>query len=109
MKARAQMPPRGTSLASVPLPNAPGTWGVCPGFGPIAAIIRRATNSWAGHAVIYVGGGQIVEATWPRVRISDAPTSNVMWASKQPLTAKQRNSVVVRADSLIGDGYDIFV
>jgi hypothetical protein len=100
-----QMPPVDLNLTNVPFPQ-PGTWGICPGVGPIAAIIRHATASWAGHAVMYVGNGAIVQATWPRVKLSPVPVNNVIWATGQTLTAEQRIKIVARAKSLVGDGYD---
>jgi len=100
-----QMPPKDINLTNVPFPQ-PGTWGVCPGVGPIAAIIRHATASWAGHAVMYVGKGQIVQATWPKVKLSAAPTNNILWATGQPLTDNQRAVICMRASQLLGDGYD---
>lgn len=102
------MPPQGINLDNVPLPSQPGTWGVCSGSGTVADIIRRATESWAGHAVMYIGQGQIVQARWPKVVQSAAPTSNVMWATGQPLTISQRMDIVSAAQHLIGSGYDIW-
>jgi hypothetical protein len=103
------MPPAGVSLANVPWPKQAGTWGVAPGAGLVASVIRHATESWAGHAVMYVGGGKIVQARWPKVQVSDAPYQNIIWANGQPLTAIQRTAVCARAMALVGDGYDILV
>jgi hypothetical protein len=100
------MPPRNINLAEVPLPPEPGTWGVCHGTGLIAAVIRHATSSWAGHAVMYVGNGQIVEATWPKVRIASAPTNNVIWATGQVITSDQRRVIADEAMHLVGRQYD---
>jgi len=101
-------PVSAASLANVPLPGEAGVWGVCPGVGLIADVIRRATESWAGHAVMYVGGGQIVQATWPRVEVAQAPTQNVIWATGQPLNATQRSAAANKALALVGTGYDIW-
>lgn len=106
MTLKHPLPASIANLTNVPLPSQPGTWGVCPGQGPVAAIIRHATSSWAGHAVMYVGGGQIIQAHWPKVGIAAAPISNVIWATGQPLTPEQRTAVVSRAHQLVGDGYD---
>jgi hypothetical protein len=95
------------NVSNVPIPLNVGTWGVCHGSGVTAEVIRRATESWAGHAVMSVGGGKVVEATWPRVRLADAPTSNVIWANGQTLTAAQRSAVVTYATQQIGDRYDV--
>jgi len=92
----------------VALPAEAGTWGVVHGVGWVAGVIRHATESWAGHAVMYIGGGKIVQATWPRVQIADAPRSNVIWANGQPLTADQRVKITTRAATLVGSRYDIF-
>lgn len=92
---------------NVPVPELPATYGLRPGRGVVAAVIRRATRSPVGHAVFYVGRGLIVEATWPRVRVAEAPVSDVVWAYGQPLTAAQRDLAVARAFQLVGDGYDL--
>jgi hypothetical protein len=105
----AKAPPVGINLTDVPFPAAIGVWGVCPGDGMIAAVIRHATESWAGHAVMYVGGGQIVEATWPKVEISMAPTQNIIWATGQPLNAGEQLLASNKARSLVGTQYDIWV
>jgi uncharacterized protein YycO len=101
-----QFPPLVENLSNVPFPKKPGTFGVCHGVGLVADIIRRATESWAGHAVMYVGNGQIVQATWPKVQLDAAPTNNVVWATKQDLTDEQRTTIVTTAKGLVGDSYD---
>lgn len=102
-----RLPPAGINIDSVALPDSPGVWGVVPGVGPVAAIIRHATESWAGHAVMYVGNSQIVQATWPKVILSPAPTSNVIWATGQPATAGQHSNIASYAKTLVGTRYDI--
>jgi len=104
-----QFPPEGINLIDIPFPSNAGVWGVCPGQGPIASLIRHLTASWAGHAVMYIGNGKIVEATWPKVRLSPAPTNNVIWATGQPLSSTQFDSAGRVARMLVGSGYDLFV
>ena len=94
------------NLSNVPFPTQPGTFGVAHGSGLVADVIRRATESWAGHAVMYVGNGQVVEARYPKVSLDAAPTSNVIWANKQPLDGQQRSIIVNTVKSLVGDNYD---
>jgi hypothetical protein len=92
---------------NVSLPQRAGVFGLQAGSGPLAGVIRHATESPVGHAVMYIGAGQIVQARWPKVIISAAPTSNVIWAYGQPLTLGQSSRIVRRARQLVGDGYDI--
>jgi hypothetical protein len=73
----------------------------------MGAVVRHATDSPVGHAVMYIGKGQIVQARYPKVVVSDAPTSNIIWAYGQPLTPGQRELIVARALQLVGDGYDV--
>jgi uncharacterized protein YycO len=101
-----QFPPLVENLSNVPFPPKPGTLGVVHGVGFIADVIRRATESWAGHAVMYVGNGQVVESTWPKVALNNAPTNNVVWANKQVLSDEQRIAIVNAAKILVGDHYD---
>lgn len=105
----------------------PGVFGVSHGSGIAGEIIRDATGSWAGHAVLYLGGGVILsgqppqavqipadsfpDAIWawrmwawlaaPRV-INDIQTSG--WPASQVSTAQA--AVVARGHELIGGRYD---
>lgn len=85
----------------------PGTPGVSHGSGLEGEIIRHATESWAGHAFIYVGGGQIIEGTAPRARIASAAShDDAIWFNKIPLTTAQQTAAVARAHALVGTLYD---
>ena len=95
-------------LSDVALPALPGTFGICHGSGWASGVIRHATESWAGHAVVYVGDGKVVQAEYPKVQLADAPRSNVIWANGQPLSAEQRTAITAKAHSLIGDAYDVW-
>jgi len=77
----------------------PGTFFVSHGSGVLGAVIRHATESWAGHAGVFLGSHNfgtylapdvapaIVEATWPRTRISRASRHpGARWAAREPLT-----------------------
>lgn len=86
---------------------APGIPGVSHGSGITGEIIRHATESWAGHAVIYVGDGNIVEGVPPKARISSATKYNDMiWLYKMPLIVSQQAKAVERAHALVGTDYD---
>jgi len=108
----------------------PGTPGVTHGSGVAGELIRYATQSWAGHAVTYIGGGQIVEGTAPCTRIAPAASHDdtiwfyKMWdqlsidvtgwwspppkgqlPDKQMIQAAQLK-MVARAHALVGTPYD---
>src|SRR5437016_620630 len=61
--------PAGSTLAPYKAANGdlvlPGCYGVSHGAGITGELIRHATESWAGHAFVYVGNGQIIEAAPP--------------------------------------------
>ena len=100
----------------------PGTWGAAHGQGFPGDLIRevevlesKSTRfpqgdheaSWAGHVVVYVGGGMIVQAEWPHVLLSPASVHpDTIWASRQPLTEAQRAAGVAAVRALIGTPYD---
>jgi hypothetical protein len=84
-----------------------GQYGLSHGSGMTGELIRHATESWAGHAFIYVGNGQIVEGTAPRAQLSPASKYNdAVWAYKMPLTPAQQVKAVDRAFALVGTPYD---
>jgi hypothetical protein len=101
----------------------PGTFGCQHGGGFLGDVIRYVEQAeskssrfltgdheaaWAGHVVVYVGGGQIVQAEWPRVVLSPAPAdSAVIWASGQPLTDAQRDKGVQAVRALVGTPYNV--
>jgi len=85
----------------------PGNYGVSHGNGIVGELIRHATESWAGHAFIYVGQGMIVEAGNPATRISPASCHpDAIWNLGEPLTNTQRDKIVQRARALVGCPYD---
>jgi hypothetical protein len=97
----APYPARGG--ASVP----PGCYGVSHGSGLLSELVRHATDSWAGHAFVHVGNGQIVEATAPVARVAAADSHpDAVWNVHEPLTDTQRLLVVARAHALVGTRYD---
>ena len=85
----------------------PGCYGVSHGSGITGELIRHATESWAGHAFIYIGNGQIVEAAPPAVRVAPATSHpDAVWNACYPLTAAQRARICTRARALAGRPYD---
>ena len=93
-------------LSKVTYP-APGNYGVSHGSGMVGELIRHATESWAGHAFVYVGNGMIVEAAPPATRISPAGAHpDAVWNLGEPLTDVQRQAIVARAHALLGTPYD---
>jgi hypothetical protein len=99
----------------------PGVFGVSHGSGLGGEIIRHATGSWAGHAFLYLGGGQMVEGAPPEARIVHADKyGDAIWAwrmwdqlkagspafwTDQEIRATQ-DKVVGRGHALVGCGYD---
>jgi hypothetical protein len=97
----------------------PGVFGVSHGSGPGGMIIRDATGSWAGHAFLYLGGGQMVEGTAPEARIvhadkyADAIWAWQMWDKLRSVSgwdaraiAAAQLAVVGRGHALVGTAYD---
>ena len=85
----------------------PGNYGVSHGSGMVGELIRRATESWAGHAFIYVGAGMIVEGAPPATRkVPAASHPDAVWNLNEPLTGDQRTAIIHRADALVGTPYD---
>lgn len=85
----------------------PGMFGVSHGSGMGGEIIRHATESWAGHAFIYVGNGMLIEAVPPATHIAPATVhDDAIWAYKMPITTQQSQKVVARAHALVGTPYD---
>lgn len=85
----------------------PGCFGVSHGSGLLGALIRHATESWAGHAFIYIGNGQIVEGVPPVAQIAAASSHpDAVWNAREPLTDDQRLKIVARAQALVGTHYD---
>ena len=103
--------PAGSTLAPYTAANGdlvlPGSYGVSHGSGITGELIRHATESWAGHAFVYVGNGQIIEAMPPVARVSAAASHpDAVWNVHYPLTDAQRDAIVARAHALVGCTYD---
>ncbi len=95
-------PPR-----TVPTLPSPGNYGVSHGSGMVGALIRHATESWAGHAFLFVGNGMIIEAAPPATRLAPAASHpDAVWNLHEPLTQAQRTAIVARAHALLGTPYD---
>jgi hypothetical protein len=95
--ADAPVSPAGSTLAPYTAANGdivqPGCYGVSHGSGITGELIRHATESWAGHAFVYVGNGQIIEADPPAARVSAADSHpDAVWNA--------------RAHALVGCPYD---
>lgn len=85
----------------------PGNYGVSHGSGMVGELIRHATESWAGHAFVYIGDGMIIEAAPPATRIAPAAShSDAVWNLNEDLTDTQRTAIVARAHALLGCPYD---
>lgn len=97
----------------------PGVFGVSAGGGPLAELIRSATQSSAGHAFMYLGNGQIVEGTAPVAKLAPATEhGDAIWAYRMWDQLKAKNGwtdaqvqaaqakVVARGKALEGTGYD---
>lgn len=97
----------------------PGVFGVSHGTGPGGLLIRDATGSWAGHAFLYLGGGQMVEGTPPQARLApagqygdaiwawrmwDQLKADSAWTDQQVQDAQAK--VVSRGHALVGCSYD---
>ena len=94
-------------MSVVPTIPQRGNYGVSHGSGMVGELIRHATESWAGHAFVYVGNGMIIEAAPPATRISPASSHpDAVWNLGEPLTHAQRDKIVARAHALLGTPYD---
>jgi len=107
----AQVPPLDADMTApmsvIPTVPQRGNYGVSHGTGIVGELIRHATESWAGHAFIYVGDGMIVEAGAPVTRLAPASSHpDAIWNLHEPLTNAQRDAIVARARALLGVPYD---
>ncbi len=109
-------------LSFVPTLPLPGTWGVTHGSGFLGDMIRYVEQAesksarfpegdheaaWAGHVVVCIGGGQIIQAQWPKVIISPIRVHpDAIWATGQPLTSEQRTEGTAAVMALAGTQYD---
>ena len=85
----------------------PGCYGVSHGGGITGKLIRHTARSWAGHAFVYIGNGQIVEAVPPAVRVAPAASHpDAVWNVRHPLSDAQRDRICARARAMAGRPYD---
>lgn len=97
----------------------PGVFGVCHGGGLAGEIIRDATGSEAGHAMLYLGGGLMVQGKPPKADIVPADTyQDAIWAWRMwdqlvavdhwtlPQVTTSQTLVVARGHALDGTLYD---
>jgi hypothetical protein len=85
----------------------PGNYFVSHGAGMVGELIRHATESWAGHAGVFVGNGMIIEAAPPATRLAPiASHPDAVWNLHEPLTDTERKVIVARAHALLGVPYD---
>lgn len=85
----------------------PGYYGVSHGSGMTGELIRHATESWAGHAFVYIGNGTIIEAAPPATRTAPVGSHpDAVWNVEEPLTDKELQLIVGRMHALIGTPYD---
>jgi hypothetical protein len=98
------------SVPVMQIPSAlkPGMYGVSHGSGMAGELIRHATASWAGHAFLYIGNGQIIEAESPVTKVSSmAAHPDAIWNLDEPdFTDEFGAKAVARAHALIGTPYD---
>src|SRR5260370_1238814 len=90
----------------------PGNYFVSHGSGLAGELIRRATESWAGHAGVYAGQGMIIEGAPPATRLAPAASHpDAIWNTGEQLTDEQRQAIVARAHALGGtpDDYAAYI
>jgi hypothetical protein len=97
----------------------PGVFGVSHGGGTAGELIRHATGSWAGHAFLYLGNGQIVQGQPPVAALAPADShDDAIWAWRMwdwlervngwtPEQVREaQGKVVARGHALVGCAYD---
>lgn len=85
----------------------PGDYGVCRTHGIVGFLIQLGTLTKYNHAFIYLGDGQIIEAT-PRRGVIISPVTNytnIAWNMHEPKTDEQRTELVRTALTHLGDHY----
>ena len=93
---------------SDPAPPA-GVYGCVQTRGFLPWLVRTVTRSWANHAFLNIGNGQIVEAEPGGVRtrdVSEYDGCRIEYNDVEPMTADQRAMVAGFANNLIGEAYD---
>jgi hypothetical protein len=89
----------------------PGVFGVSHGSGVGGMIIRDATGSWAGHAFLYLGGGQMVEGAPPVSRIvpadkyGDAIWAWQMWDKLRSVSGWDAQAIAAAQLAVVGRGH----
>lgn len=91
-----------------PVPR-PGDYIVVRTGGWAAGLIRLVTRSKFNHCAVYIGGGQLIEAT-PRygVRIAELAeyAGDLMWSNTaEPTLSQERDTVVEFARAWLGEPY----
>ena len=81
-------------------------YGVVRTSGFVAKCIRRTTESRYNHAFVYIGRGEIVEATARGAVVSPASKyPSAVWNDEEPLTDEQRHQVRIAASYCVGAKY----
>ena len=81
-------------------------------FSSESAVIRAGTRGSVSHAILYTGDNTVIEAVFPKVRLTnyDTATSQATLAialRRRSINAEQRSNVVNCALTLVGKPYDI--
>ena len=85
-----------------------GDYGVVQTNGPIGFLIQLGTMTKYNHAFIYIGNGQIIEAT-PRHGVIVSPVTNyenIAWNQHEVKTDEQRAGIVAEAKTHLGASYN---
>jgi hypothetical protein len=86
-----------------------GCYGVVKTRGFLGWLIRISTHSPYDHAFLFLGGGQVIEASSPQgVRIRSLPEyagCQMAANTAEAITTVERAAVIEQARSLVGDGY----
>lgn len=86
-----------------------GDYGVVHTSGAFGKLIRLGTFSHWNHAVVYIGGGLLIEANPKGVQIkpvSEYKDGDIAWNQHEGLTSAQRTAIVAHAHSLVGSVYN---
>jgi uncharacterized protein YycO len=84
----------------------PGDYGVVKTTGIIGLLIRIGTLSHWNHAIVYVGGGHIVEANPTGIEVSPVSKySKIVWNRHDNIDSETRAAIVTNALSKVGAPY----